>query len=73
MKQQSRNGKGSKRRPTNESAYRDNFDSIFVSLIESRPFDNEPIEHADSRKKSNFDFESDALIQSAMKLGNLLS
>lgn len=64
------NGKGSKRRPTDEAAYRDNYGNVFGPPlpIEARPFDN-----ADSREKSNLDFESDALIQSAMKLGNLLS
>ena len=48
------NGKGSKRRPTNEKAYRDNHGNIFGTplAIELRPFDDEPTPHL---KKSNLE------------------
>ena len=48
MKAKPINGKGSRRRPTNEKAFRDNFDNIFVSPlpIEKRPFEADPINHA---------------------------
>jgi hypothetical protein len=42
------NGKGSKRRPTNEKAYRDNYGNIFGQplLIDLRPLDDEPTPHS---------------------------
>ena len=70
-----KNGKGDKRRPTNEGAYRANYSNIFGPPlpIELKPFLANPIDHADSQKKSNLAFGSDVLIQAAMKVGNLLS
>lgn len=43
------NGKGSKRRPTDEAKVRANWDQIFgKKQIELQPFDKEPIRHATS-------------------------
>ena len=41
------NGKGSKRRPTNEAKVRANWDQIFGKdqPIELKPFDRDPIQH----------------------------
>ena len=68
-----KNGKGSLRRPTNESAYRQNHGNIFGQPpIEKRPFENEPIEHAE--KKSNLDSEwSDALERAGLKVADMFN
>lgn len=70
-----RNGKGDKRRPTDEEAYRVNYGNIFgpPSPIELKPFPTDPIDHAGPQKKFNLDFGSDALMQAALKVGNMLS
>ena len=78
------NGKGSKRRPTDEIAYRDNYDGIFVPTsvksgnifgdplsVELRPYDADPIEHVDSWKKSNPSFGAGSFIVAASAFSKL--
>jgi hypothetical protein len=47
MKDKKQNGKGSKRRPTNEKKFRDNYGNIFGQPlpIELKPFETDPIKH----------------------------
>lgn len=68
-----KNGKGDKRRPTNEATYRDNYGTVFGSPlpIEKRPYEADPIEHAEP-EKDHLDSEwANALERAGLKVANL--